>query len=322
MLIAVVDNNKRSKVQIRGQRGYCPKCESEVIAKCGKINIWHWAHKVKQECNWYSSESDWHREWKSLFPQEKIEVYLKHNRADAIDKTNRIWEFQNSYLSGDEIQERENAYECLVWIWHVKGKQKLVAFNDYTQDDCCEVRWYKSRYNKIIDEGSKKFIRDYDEANQFKRKMNKYGWIADINIINFIDFQDSPRYEAKYIYEEHKLNKGKFSWLNNTHALSENPKKPTWLPEIVEGLACRFWWQQSRSIQQCKKPIILDLGDNLFFAVSNVYTENILTFTDSDKRIYPQENASFTEGFLFEITKKNLIHAFENPVKPKQLNLL
>ncbi|MEH2027825.1 hypothetical protein [Nostoc sp.] len=68
--------------------------------------------------------------------------------------------------------------------------------------------------------------------------------------------------------------------------------------------------------------MILDLGDNIFFAVCNIYKDNISTFTNPEYGIRVQENASFVEGFLFESKKKELIRRFENPCKPKQLSLL
>jgi competence CoiA-like predicted nuclease len=321
MLIAITENNSRSKVQRKGQRGHCPKCGSEVIAKCGQVNTWHWAHKVKQDCDWYSSESEWHREWKSLFPSNKVEVYMNRNRADAIDATGCVWEFQNSYLGGEEIDEREQVYENLLWIWNVKGQQKLITFDKYIQDISYEVNWYNLRYEMIYDEGSKKFT-SYWEANDFSDKMKSYGWKVNIQSLHFINFQNSARYQAEDVYAEYKQNNRKSLWLYKIHALSSEPQKPKWLPDLIDGLACRFWWQHSRSIQQCKKPVILDLNNNLFFAISNVSTQNISTFTDREYGIRVQENVSFAEGYLFELSRKKLIYAFEEPSKPEQLSFL
>lgn len=321
MLIAITENNHRSKVQIKGQRGQCPKCGNEVIAKCGKIKIWHWAHKIKQDCDWYSSESEWHRHWKSIFPVARIEVYMNQNRADAIDATGRIWEFQNSYISGEEIKLREQAYENLLWIWNVKGQQKLVTFDKHNQDTSYEVHWFKLRYERVYDEGSKKFT-SYSDANDFSDRMKSYGWKVSIQSLHFIDFQNSNKYQAEALYTHYKENSVKSLLLYRTHALSDHPQKPEWLPESVKGLSCRFWWQHSRSIQQCKKSIILDLDNNLFFAISNIYTANIATFTDSKYGIRVQKDAVFAEGYLFELQKKELLYAFEDPGEPKQLSLL
>ncbi|MEH2027824.1 competence protein CoiA family protein [Nostoc sp.] len=157
MLIAITENHIRSKVKRKGQLGKCPKCGNEVIAKCGSVQIWHWAHKAKYDCAWYSGESEWHREWKALFYPSQIEVYINQNRADAIDSTGRVWEFQNSYLKGEEIKDREQAYDNLLWIWHLKGQQKLITFDKYLSNNCYEVKWYKLRDHRRYDEGSTKF---------------------------------------------------------------------------------------------------------------------------------------------------------------------
>lgn len=68
--------------------------------------------------------------------------------------------------------------------------------------------------------------------------------------------------------------------------------------------------------------MILDLGNNVFFAVSKIYKDNISTFTDPEYGVRVQEDASFAEGLLFETQKKKLIRDFENPFEPQQLSLL
>lgn len=320
MLIAIIEDDNRSKVLRKGQRGKCPKCGNEVIARCGQINIWHWAHKAKKNCDWYSSESDWHREWKALFPSNRVEVYMEGNRADAIDRMGRIWEFQNSYLKGEEIDEREKTYENLLWIWNISNQQKLITFDKYSEDALYQVDWYKIRYQKICNEKSKKFD-SYSEADEFREKMKSYGWESNMHSIPFINFQNSTRYQASDIYKEYKQNTKKSLWLYRLHAFSRNLQKPEWLPRSIDGIASCFWWQQSRSIQQCRKPVILDLKNDLFFAVSRVFTETISTFFDNKYGTRVNE-ASFAEGFLFEISKRKLIYAFENPGKSEQLSLL
>ena len=70
-----------------GQYATCPCCETDLIAKCGKIKVHHWAHKKGHECDpWWEPETEWHRTWKSKFPtdwQETIkfdsQTNEKHN---------------------------------------------------------------------------------------------------------------------------------------------------------------------------------------------------------------------------------------------------
>jgi competence CoiA-like predicted nuclease len=59
MLIGIV-NNKRESAE-PGIKATCPLCGKELIPKCGSIKIWHFAHKIDNQCdNWYEPESDWH----------------------------------------------------------------------------------------------------------------------------------------------------------------------------------------------------------------------------------------------------------------------
>ncbi len=102
----------------------CPVCHSPVIAKCGAINMWHWAHKHKHQCDsWSTSETDWHLQWKSLFPKEYVEVpVIKHGKkhiADVRFPNGVVIEFQHSSLSPDNIQEREQFYQRMYWVFDI-----------------------------------------------------------------------------------------------------------------------------------------------------------------------------------------------------------
>ncbi len=52
----------------KGVKGICPSCGSELIAKCGEINVHYWAHKGNRNCDsWWETETEWHRSWKDKF---------------------------------------------------------------------------------------------------------------------------------------------------------------------------------------------------------------------------------------------------------------
>ena len=94
----------------------CPLCKSEVIAKCGKIKVWHWAHKNNEDCdNWGGRETKWHLDWKDNFPIENQEVIIGEHRADVKIK-DVVIEFQNTSISLDNIKEREKFYGNMKWI--------------------------------------------------------------------------------------------------------------------------------------------------------------------------------------------------------------
>lgn len=106
-------------------QAFCPTCGGEVIAKCGEIVSWHWAHKQCDCDPWYEPESDWHINWKQKFPQSWQEVTVGNHRAD-ISTPSGVIELQNSPLSASEIYERENFYGRMIWIVNAqKFKENL-----------------------------------------------------------------------------------------------------------------------------------------------------------------------------------------------------
>lgn len=104
------------------QTAYCSICKFEVISKCGNTNIWHWAHKNLKDCDtWSEGETLWHKEWKERYPVECREVVMENHRADIKIK-DLIIELQNSSISSDEIIERENFYNKMIWILNLTEK--------------------------------------------------------------------------------------------------------------------------------------------------------------------------------------------------------
>lgn len=98
-----------------GMAGRCPACKGEVIAKCGEIISWHWAHKVKDCDPWSEPESEWHRAWKNRFPTQMQEVVIPPHRAD-VQAPRGIIEFQRSAISASEIRKREAFYGRMAWV--------------------------------------------------------------------------------------------------------------------------------------------------------------------------------------------------------------
>jgi hypothetical protein len=115
---------------INGQRqeaqpnlsGKCPACDQAMIAKCGEIKLWHWAHKGRRTCDtWWENETEWHRAWKGQFPDAWQEVVHRATNGEmhiADVKTDQEWviEFQHSYIKPEERRSRDSFYRKLVWI--------------------------------------------------------------------------------------------------------------------------------------------------------------------------------------------------------------
>ena len=121
---------------INGQRqeaqpnlsGKCPACGQAMVARCGKINIWHWAHKGRRACDlWWENETEWHRTWKGRFPESWQEVVHRADNGErhiADVKTDHGWviEFQHSHIKPEEHRSRETFYRKLVWV--IDGKRR------------------------------------------------------------------------------------------------------------------------------------------------------------------------------------------------------
>tara|TARA_Y100000593_G_C4256438_1_gene309898 strand:+ start:109 stop:720 length:612 start_codon:yes stop_codon:yes gene_type:complete len=103
----------------KGEKAICPMCDGEVIAKCGDINVHHWAHKAADCDTWAEGESEWHLGWKEKFPEDCREVVMK--RADTVHRADVrildfVLEFQRSPITWEEIIERELFYENMAWV--------------------------------------------------------------------------------------------------------------------------------------------------------------------------------------------------------------
>lgn len=113
-MIWAIQNERRVTAE-PGESAQCPCCQSSVMAKCGSIVAWHWAHKADDCDPWHEPESEWHIGWKRKFPSEWQEVVIGNHRADV--KTPKlVVELQASSISSEEIQERERHYRNMVWM--------------------------------------------------------------------------------------------------------------------------------------------------------------------------------------------------------------
>ena len=101
-----------------GERSACPCCYGLLIAKCGSINIWHWAHESLIDCDhWSEGLSPWHLAWQSKVKESCREIVIGEHRADIQLRTGRVIELQHSSISSEDIQEREAFYDSMTWIF-------------------------------------------------------------------------------------------------------------------------------------------------------------------------------------------------------------
>lgn len=134
--------------------GFCPICKTPVIPKCGRFVAWHWAHRAGDCDHWSEPESEWHRSWKAKFPARWQECQIGCHRADALTPIG-IVEFQRSFLSADEIKEREDFYKDLIWVvdassWTLRRQRRYcrptTARQNHKEE---EYEWIRPRRNWI-----------------------------------------------------------------------------------------------------------------------------------------------------------------------------
>lgn len=157
MKYAIVDGCKIEA--LKGVRGICPNCGSELIAKYGEFKMNHWAHKGVRNCDsWWEPETEWHRSWKNNFPdewQENIlsdEITNEKHIADILTIDKLVIEFQHSHIDPQERISRENFYKDMVWV--VDGTRLK---KDYP-------RFLKAKGNFQETDSPKIFLVDFEEC--------------------------------------------------------------------------------------------------------------------------------------------------------------
>jgi len=172
---------KGEKVKAQpGLNGWCPLCEEKLIPRCGEIKRWHWAHEKGNEGDdWYEPEAEWHINWKENFDKNNQEVIItdgelpnpKKHFADIKTNEGLVIELQNSNISKEKIQERENFYGKMVWIINgktigknliLKNKKKYLSFR-WKQPP---KSWWASKKPIYVDFS--------DNIKQLKELLEKY----------------------------------------------------------------------------------------------------------------------------------------------------
>ena len=125
----------------------CLLCHKPMIAKCGDINIWHWAHESMIDCdNFSEGETKWHLDWKNKFNKDDVEKnIIKNNvchRADIFIK-NTVVELQNSTISTEDIYKREIFYGNMIWIFN--AEKFINNFQLRQKDSYFSFRWKHPR---------------------------------------------------------------------------------------------------------------------------------------------------------------------------------
>ena len=168
MKYAIVDN-VRVEAQ-KGLNGLCPICHEPLVPRCGSKKINHWAHKKSTHCDkWWESETEWHRGWKNLFPEEWQEVVFPNSIteekhiADIFTPYGMVVEFQYSNISETERKSRECFYKKMLWV--VNGTRRKLDFKRF-------VNAVKDRELKKINETPALYILSFPEWHLPKDWLN------------------------------------------------------------------------------------------------------------------------------------------------------
>ena len=115
--------------------GRCPSCGQVMLAKCGDIKVWHWAHKGRRICDhWWENETEWHRDWKNRFFTDWQEVPARDETgelhiADIKTPYDLVIEFQHSAIKSDEVRKRTDFYGQVIWI--IDGTRRPTDLTQY-----------------------------------------------------------------------------------------------------------------------------------------------------------------------------------------------
>lgn len=213
MKYALVDGT-RTEASKEG-KGICPSCSSEVIAKCGKQRINHWAHKGKRSCDpWWEPETEWHRSWKNKFPANWQEVThvdeqsTERHIADILTSHGLVLEFQHSHIKYDERLAREKFYKNMIWV--IDGTRLKLDYPRFAKaiesfqivkkqvyrvdfpEECFPTDWLNSAVPVIIDFLDREISYELNENKRkplyclFPVKIGKSAIVADIPRTTFV----------------------------------------------------------------------------------------------------------------------------------------
>jgi competence CoiA-like predicted nuclease len=152
MRFAIADDGTKISPTHSGQRALCPGCRGEVVARCGRINIWHWGHLSGMDCDpWAEPLSIWHLQWQKYLAslgadvEVQIEKSGKIHRADARMKNGTVIELQHSNISVDKIEEREIFYGNMIWVFDAIDAFEKERFDLRIKEGHQTFRWKHAR---------------------------------------------------------------------------------------------------------------------------------------------------------------------------------
>lgn len=304
MQYATLPDGTRTLATRDAQDAQCPTCGSSVQARCGQLNIHHWSHTNRTDCDsWSESEGPWHLDWKKNFPAQWHEVTITPHRADIHTSGGVVVELQHSSISIEEIGEREDFYGDMIWVFDGSDFSKrcgvLSFFGEYPHPKFTDGR--------VSDKLS---LADIDMISQRLREGSNNGSIPT----GQVSFEEAPKKNRDRYYRDRDIKdlqdrlrtcvEKTDHWRRNLETDSNHPKakhyyaswlsktreaesqirdreSPAYLPDSfpinrgpsavtiyghrLSGDLIQFRWSHARKhILHCKKPVIWDVGSSRF----------------------------------------------------------
>lgn len=123
-LLALIDGDRVRATP--GAEGTCPACRRPMIAKCGRIVTWHWAHRAADACDpWRRGETDWHLRWKVRLLEAGAQVEVPMRNGDELHIADAVIgdlvvELAGVYPPAEQIAARERFYARMAWIYNAE----------------------------------------------------------------------------------------------------------------------------------------------------------------------------------------------------------
>ncbi len=168
--------NSRRILATPGAKAHCPICNGIVIAKCGSLKIWHWAHE-RNECDpWAEPITEWHLNWQREFPESWREVTVARSgwaahRSDIKTASGVVIEFQHSALTAQEIVHRERFYRKMIWVFDATEVYQNDRFEIRDKGEYQTFRWKWPRLSIAFGKGG----RFLDLGNGWMFQIEKMG---------------------------------------------------------------------------------------------------------------------------------------------------
>jgi competence CoiA-like predicted nuclease len=246
-------------------KAICEHCNSSVHAKCGSKVVWHWAHVSVENCDsWYEPETQWHRNWKNNFGQDRSEISVVKDGvrhiADVLTKDDLVIEFQNSNISSETIMARELFYDKMIWVINGIHFKENFTFWD---KDFAENWQLKTEIIQNLN-----LLNSQANARVLTVKGNQIKQEAIREILNRFKFvhnkqNDIYTYDLKDLHNSHTLEA-------RIQANILEPYKAQKVDQKLKSII--YTWTRSRkSWEDAKKPVFIDFNeDYLIWIKTNI----------------------------------------------------